>query len=289
MNVGLQLYTVREKFMEDPVNTLKTMSEIGYRYAETYNHNSDNEIKCFGYTSRELRRLSEDTGVKIISAHLGCYERATAMIRNLDHMKRTAEYYADAGCRYLVLAAEYFTSVDNVYSSCEAYNKVGEICRSNGLKFLYHNHFWDFKKVDGKAIMDIIVEGTSPDLVGIQEDAYWVSRGMIDPIEVIHRYGTRVKCLHQKDFPASEKEHMNIWSKLDESRFVTSDEVDQAVRHEEFTEIGTGILDIQGLIDAGNAVNAEYVFLEQDYTKLDIFDSIRLSFENYKKMKGLEI
>lgn len=289
MKVGLQLYTVRDKFVKNPVDTLQKMAEIGYRYAETYNHNSDNEIQCFGYTSKELKQLSDNTGVKIISAHLGCYERATEMIRNMDHMKRTAEYYADAGCKYLVLAAEYFKSAENVYSSCEAYNEVGKICKDNGLTFLYHNHFWDFKKVDGKPIMDIIVERTSQELVGIQEDAYWVSRGMIDPIEVIHNYGSRVKCLHQKDFPASEKENMNIWKKLDENKFVSPSEVDQAVSHEEFTEIGTGILDIQGLIDAGNSVNTEYVFLEQDYTKLDIFESIRVSYENYRKMRGLEI
>lgn len=289
MKVGLQLYTVREKFIENPVSTLEKMADIGYAYAEAYNHNADNEIKCFGYQAKDLKKLSEDTGVKIISAHLGCYERATEMIRNMDLMKRSAEYYAEAGCKYLVLSAEYFKTEENVYSSCEAYNEVGRICKENGLCFLYHNHFWDFKRVGEKPIMDIIVERTSPEFVGIQEDAYWVSRGMIDPVKVIEKYGSRVKCLHQKDFPASEKAFMNIWDKLDESKFVMPDAVDRAVRREEFTEIGTGILDIQGLIDAGNDVGAEYVFLEQDYTKLDIFESIRISFDNYKNMHGLEL
>ena len=268
---------------------MEKMAEIGYHYAELFNHNADREIACFGFSAAEIGKLSEETGVKIVSGHLGCYERAKEMIRDRELMKRTAGYYAEAGCEYMVLSAEYFTSKEQVYSSCEAYNAVGEICRENGLSFLYHNHFWDFKTVEGKPIMDILVERTNPETVGIQVDAYWVSRGMIDPVEVVGKYGTRVKCLHQKDFPEAEIEHMDIWKKLDKDRFVLPDAVDRAVKHSEFTEIGTGVLDIQGLIDAGNSVGAKYVFLEQDYSSLETFESISVSLSNYRKMRGLEL
>ena len=289
MKVGLQPYTVRDAFLKDPRDTLSKMYQTGYKYAEAYNHNADNEVKCFGMTASELKKMGEETGVKIVSGHLGCYERAREMIRNFDLMKRSAEYYAELGCEYMVLSAEYFISKEQVYSSCEAYNRVGEICNEYGLTFLYHNHFWDFREYDGKAIMDILVEETDPDKMGVQVDAYWVNRGLIDPIAIIRKYGTRVKCIHQKDFPESEISNLDIWKRLDKSQPVLPDAVDAAVAPEQFTEIGTGILDIQGIINEGNAVGAKYVFLEQDYTKLPIFDSIRTSFDNYKKMEGLEI
>ena len=63
MKVGLQLYTVRDAFRADPRGTLEKMAEIGYHYAELFNHNADREIACFGFSAAEIGKLSEETGV----------------------------------------------------------------------------------------------------------------------------------------------------------------------------------------------------------------------------------
>ena len=45
-----------------------------------------------------------------------------------------------------------------------------------------------------------------------------------------------------------------------------------------FTEIGTGVLPIQRIVDAAAALpNVDYLILEQDHTALDEIESVRTS------------
>jgi hypothetical protein len=49
-----------------------------------------------------------------------------------------------------------------------------------------------------------------------------------------------------------------------------------------FTEIGTGVLPIQSVIDAAGALPAlDYLILEQDHTALDEIESVRTSREAF--------
>lgn len=54
-------------------------------------------------------------------------------------------------------------------------------------------------------------------------------------------------------------------------------------------EAGTGMMDIQAILDAANELGVEYAILEQDDTARDIFDSIAGSLGNLRKYRGLEI
>jgi sugar phosphate isomerase/epimerase len=54
-----------------------------------------------------------------------------------------------------------------------------------------------------------------------------------------------------------------------------------------FTEIGTGIIDIQAIIDAANEIGIEYIILEQDYSKFMEFMSLEISMNSFKKYSGI--
>ena len=56
----------------------------------------------------------------------------------------------------------------------------------------------------------------------------------------------------------------------------------------DFCEIGTGIMDIQSIIDTANALGAEYIVLEQDHTQLTQMESVRISMDRFKKFSGLD-
>ncbi len=53
-------------------------------------------------------------------------------------------------------------------------------------------------------------------------------------------------------------------------------------------EVGTGIMDIQSIIDAGNRKNIPYITLEQDATKLDEIESVALSMASFRKYRGIQ-
>ena len=55
-----------------------------------------------------------------------------------------------------------------------------------------------------------------------------------------------------------------------------------------FTEIGTGVLPIQDIIDtAGTLPNLQYMFLEQDYSRLPDLDSIARSRDAFSHFTGI--
>ena len=69
---------------------------------------------------------------------------------------------------------------------------------------------------------------------------------------------------------------------------VTRDSFGKGSDHKDFCEIGTGIMDIQSIINKGNALGAEYIVLEQDHTQLTQMESVRISMDSFHKFSGLD-
>ena len=71
MKVGIQLYSVRNHMAEDPIATIKEVAKAGYKYIEVANHNAlEDSGVGFGVTAGELKKIMEDTGISIFSAHI---------------------------------------------------------------------------------------------------------------------------------------------------------------------------------------------------------------------------
>lgn len=172
---------------------------------------------------------------------------------------------------------------------CLKINENAEKAKSYGLKYYYHNHFHEFQKFNRKTVMDIIYENTDPNLVSIQLDTYWAARGGADCVDLISRYADRLVSLHQKDFAKDAGEPLNMFEQLiDPNERITPD-LYQRTRHVgTFAEVGTGVLDIQSYIDAGNVAGIDFIYLEQDMTRLDEFESIKISRDSFKKYSGIE-
>ena len=95
--------------------------------------------------------------------------------------------------------------------------------------------------------------------------------------------------LHQKDFPKEYRSELDLLTKVNETGPYVDHEYFRSSRSEgSFTEIGSGIMDIQGIIDAANEVGAaEYIVLEQDFSTFDEIESIHKSMEGFRKFEGI--
>ena len=82
---------------------------------------------------------------------------------------------------------------------CKYYNAIGKKCKEAGLSFGYHNHSHEFKKVEGKTMLDYMIENTNPEDVFFQLDVYWARKGGVDPVEYFKKYPNRFRLLHIKD------------------------------------------------------------------------------------------
>lgn len=105
---------------------------------------------------------------------------------------------------------------------------------------------------------------------------------------MIHQYGKRIAVLHEKDFPLDMVDELNSWKVVDRTKLVDHAAFASTIKPEHFTEVGNGIIKIQDVIDAGNEYGIPYILVEQDHTKLDEIESIKVSMANFKKMRGLE-
>ena len=94
--------------------------------------------------------------------------------------------------------------------------------------------------------------------------------------------------IHQKDMSADAK--VNLLEHLSSRQApVDREELNKFRKPTDFVEIGTGIMDIQAIIDAANEVGVKYITLEQDMTLLDEIDSVTLSMKNFReKYKNLD-
>ena len=67
------------------------------------------------------------------------------------------------------------------------------------MKFGYHNHAYEFEKVEDEVMYDYMLKHTDPDLVFFQMDVYWAVIGKASPVYYFNQYPGRFRMLHIKD------------------------------------------------------------------------------------------
>lgn len=286
MKVGVQLYSVRNSMAISPLGTIEKVMKTGYKYIELANHNAENDPGCgFPVDANDLMKLLNKYGAKVINSHISPINERVAD----KAINGIIKFHKAIGNNSLTTAMDFFFSKDDTLKKCELYNKIGKICRNEGMNFLYHNHFHEFQKFDGKTVLDIIAENTDPDYVKFEIDTYWTMRAGQNPVDVLKKYGKRIKLVHQKDFPKNSTETINLLTKIEPDTKIDMDVFLKLNNISTFTEIGTGIMDIQSIIDAANEIGIEYIVLEQDHSSFMEFQSLQISMDSFKKYSGVTL
>lgn len=301
LKVGIILYSVRDAMAEDGLGTVEKVAELGYKYVEVCNHNALRDSGCgFGIPADELEQTFKKFGTRVVSAHIFPFEKAD--------MAAVLQYNRTLGNTNIVNPMGQFSTYDDLMRQCEEFNRIGKICHEEGMTYLYHNHEFEFRTIRGKMIMDYINENTDPQYLSFELDTFWVMRAALSPMDVIRQYGKRIKLIHQKDFAWDSLQPINLIGLTPEDRELKPGEVvgidgnsdyakngkhkvtaDRILRATSFTEIGSGIMPIQKIIDAANTyTDAEYIILEQDSTRMPTqLDSVAESMEGFKKFTGI--
>lgn len=281
MKVGLQIYSVRNRMAEDPVGTLQKVSDMGYKYIETYSHPEGRDEKTFGFglPVKEAKARLDDLGLQVVGAHF--------YPEHPEGLDEYCAYYAELGATQVGCGGIY---EDEMAHKAEALNAAGRIAKKHGLRYYYHNHYHEYRKVNGEYIMHIFAKETDPELISFELDTFWLVRAGIDPVEEIKYFGDRLILLHQKDYAKDTKEPKVLFGEglLDREAPITREMMAKYRSAEPFAEVGTGILPIQDYIDAANEVGVPYILLEQDFTTMDEIDSIQTSMDAFRKFKGIE-
>ncbi len=194
MQIGAQLYTVREycKTLDGFSNALRRVAEIGYKY-----------VQVSGTCPFEAEWLSQ----QLKKNGLMCVLTHTPKERLLDETEQVIREHDVFGCQYIGLGywafdAERGMSLEQFMDS---FPIAAKKLRDGNKYFMYHNHDQEFRKMDGKPILQYLAEQVPAEDMGFTVDTFWVQAGGGDPAQWLERLSGRVPCIHLKDFAYGRK------------------------------------------------------------------------------------
>lgn len=200
--IGVQLYSVRNEMTKDPLGSLTKVAKMGYKYVEHANYI---DRKFYGYAPAEFKKMLDGLGLKMISGHtvMGRQHWDEAKKDFSDSWKYTIEDAAVLQQRYVV-SPSMDNSMRKTYGDFKHYmdifNKCGELCKKQGMKFGYHNHDFEFsEKLNNEKLFDIMMKSMDPALVVVQLDMGNLYNGGAIAIDVVKQYPGRFENIHVKD------------------------------------------------------------------------------------------
>lgn len=254
--IGLQLYTVRDAMAQDPAGTLARVAQIGYQEMESATYSGTE--KFYGMDGATFAAELKKNGLTIPSGHyaLGSPE-IKGTIRS--DWERAVEDAAAIGMKYMVCAYlpdQGRKTLDNYKTVIADLNKAGEICKKHDIQFCYHNHNFEFEKIDGQVPYDLMLKECDSKLVKMEMDIYWVTRAGYDPIKLFKEHPGRFVLWHVKDMD-------NTPNKF-------------------FTEVGNGVINWKKIFARAKKSGMKHFFVEQDVSK-NPFESITQSIAYLRK------
>ena len=206
--VGIQLYSVRDDMMKDPVGSLTQLAKMGYVYVEHANYI---DKKFYGFLAPEFRKTLDGLGLKMISGHtvMGKQHWDETKKDFSDSWKKTVEDAAVLGQKWVIspyMDESMRKTYDDFKRYMDVFNKSGELCKKSGMKFGYHNHDFEFsQKLNGEKIFDIIMKSIDPNLVALQLDMGNLYNGGAVALDVMNQYPGRFEIVHVKDEIAAKE------------------------------------------------------------------------------------
>ena len=242
--IGLVLYTVRDRAEKDFARTLREVAAIGYRRGEL--------CGTFGMGAAALKELGDEISLGFPSAHVGLGDLA-------EKFDETVDYYAGVGVTTLVipgLPGDRTESVEAWRRTARELSGLGARLKERGITLLYHNHAAELEPMGGTSGWDILVAEADPESLGFEVDVYWGAYGGRDPMAMLRAVAGRVPYVHAKDMAPGRT----------------------------MTEVGRGTLDFPAFVAAKRELGVECFFVEHDDPAPPTIASARVSFEYLRSL-----
>lgn len=247
-NIAVQMYTLRN-FTQTPEElrtTFQKVAAIGYTAAQ---------VSGIGPMDPALvKEYADENGLKICATHIP-WDR---LENDLDALARQHQLW---DCKYVGLGGlpeQYRTSKEGYRTFAKQASEIAlRLKEQYGLQFVYHNHDFEFERMDGVTGMDILLNESNPEAFGFELDLFWVQAGGGDPIEWTRKVEGRMQVVHLKDMAIVNRGRI-------------------------FAELGEGNMNYKGIIDVCRETGVEWYVVEQDICQRDPFESVAISLDYLK-------
>jgi len=235
---------------------LKEVRESGYRSVELW-HVATPEYNA------SWRPFLDEAG-------LGCCAIHELFEEVMEDPGKTIAKAKSLDCRILAIGRSRDTVWEdsrNVSRFALEMNKLGFLCKEEGISLIYHNHNTEFVRTDGKIALDIFFDETDPELVGSELDVYWVQLSGANPVHWCEKLGQRLQILHLKDVAVIDGEEKHF------------------IKRPVCRTLGLGNLDMEAIIATAEKCGCGWYVVETCTDWIDN-DSIRCARESYGFLKN---
>jgi len=204
---GLELYPLGAELVKDFDGTIGKVAAMGFREVEV--------PSFYGKTSTQVRAALQKAGLGCISAGALPNPLAPNMPSLETHADIIFDAFAKFGARYCVnllpplrpgtkIGGDTFDKMtaDDWHVAAGLLNDLGTKAARHGLRFAYHNHFWEFLPQGDTNGFEILLRETDPRLVDFEMDCAFVAAMGGDPAKELRDHRARIKLLHIKDIQA---------------------------------------------------------------------------------------
>jgi sugar phosphate isomerase/epimerase len=243
--VAAQLYTLRD-FLTTPADiasTLRKVKAIGYRAVQ---------LSGVGpIPPQELAAVLQGEGLQAIITHI-------PYVRLRDELDAVIAEHHLWACPHVAIGA-----LPPEYRSAEGYvafaaiaSDIARRLHDAGLTFSYHNHSFEFERINGCTGLELFFEHADP-LVLAELDTYWVQHGGASPAAWIRKLAGRMAVIHLKDMAIAHNEQI-------------------------MAEVGEGNLDWPDILQACREAGVQWYAVEQDTCQRDPFESLAISLRHLR-------
>ncbi len=244
--IALQMYTLREMAAEDFRGTVEKVAGLGYKGIEF--------AGFYDTDPKEVRKWLDDLGIVCCSFH--------GPLVTPENRAEQVDTAGALGAAMLVnpyQSAEQFATAETIERLGEQLARSAELLAPDGIRFGYHNHWWEMAEVDGRYALDRLLGSSGQAFCEL--DTYWAAHfGDVDVPPLVAKHKKKTPLLHIKDGPLAQDEP--------------------------HTAVGSGKMNVPEVIAAADEETLEWVIVELDTCAGDMFEAVAKSYR-YLTGEGL--
>ena len=235
---SLQLFSLRDEADMGMEAMLGEVAKLGYTGVEFAGYG--------GLDAHEMKRVLAANKLKPVGTH-------AAITRLEDALDEELAFNREIGTEYIVVPAIKMDTEDDAREAARRFNAVAPKIREAGFGFAYHNHDNEFKKPDGRYLMDILCGLVPAEAMDVELDIYWAAYAGVDSLAWMKGMAGRVKLLHVKQMRDYETRKC--------------------------VDLDEGVIDFREIITAGLGLGVRHFILEQEEYAVSPFASVKKGCE----------
>ena len=182
MNIGLQLYSVRDVTEHGLLAALAQIARLGYANAEF--------AGFFGVSAADVKRALDENGLRVSGTH-------TMLEEIRDRFDETVAYHKAIGNARIIIPGADLSDRAKLDAFVRDVNALQPKLAGEGITLGYHNHSHEFvPNADGSLIYETLLAETH---LQMELDTFWAYAAGQEPLALMDRLRDRLPVIHLKD------------------------------------------------------------------------------------------